>query len=113
MDWARMLAYITGTVDQELLARNEYIPSQNIANRLIGNHVPEISYGARDPIVAPVQRDTQTHQAGLCNVAKGWAGCCVIIIKKPRNLAEKSWMILWLEVDCTCAHRTLLCPVDR
>jgi hypothetical protein len=24
MDWARMLAYDTGTVDQELLARNEY-----------------------------------------------------------------------------------------
>jgi hypothetical protein len=23
MDWARMLAYITGTVDQELLLRNE------------------------------------------------------------------------------------------
>jgi hypothetical protein len=22
MDWARMLAYVTGTVDQELLARN-------------------------------------------------------------------------------------------
>ena len=25
MDWARILAYITGTVDQELLARNEYL----------------------------------------------------------------------------------------
>ncbi len=24
MDWMRMLAYITGTVDQELLLRNEY-----------------------------------------------------------------------------------------
>jgi hypothetical protein len=24
MDWARILAYVTGTVDQELLARNEY-----------------------------------------------------------------------------------------
>jgi hypothetical protein len=32
-------------------------------------------------------------EAGLCNVAKGWAGCCIIIIKKPRNLAEKSRMI--------------------
>ena len=27
-------------------------------------------------------------EAGLCNVAKGWAGYCVIIIKKPRNLAK-------------------------
>ena len=25
MEWARMLAYITGTVDQELLLRNEYL----------------------------------------------------------------------------------------
>jgi hypothetical protein len=47
-------------------------------------------------------------EAGLCNVAKGWAGCCIIIIKKPRNLAEKSRMILWLEIDCTCARTTML-----
>jgi len=25
VDWARILAYVTGTVDQELLARNEYL----------------------------------------------------------------------------------------
>jgi hypothetical protein len=57
-------------------------------------------------------------EAGLCNVAKGWAGCCIIIIKKPSNLAEKSRMILWLEVDpaqgqlcwwqTSRCHRTLL-----
>ncbi len=29
MDWARMLAYITGTVDQELLLRNEYLAVEN------------------------------------------------------------------------------------
>jgi len=29
MDWARMLAYITGTVDQELLVRNEYLVAEN------------------------------------------------------------------------------------
>ena len=29
MDWARILAYITGTVDQELLARNEYLAAEN------------------------------------------------------------------------------------
>jgi len=26
MDWARILTYVTGTMDQELLARNEYLP---------------------------------------------------------------------------------------
>jgi hypothetical protein len=29
MDWARILAYITGTVNQELLLRNEYIAAEN------------------------------------------------------------------------------------
>ena len=29
MEWARMLAYVTGTVDQELLARNEYLAVEN------------------------------------------------------------------------------------
>ena len=29
MDWARILAYVTGTVDQELLARNEYPAAEN------------------------------------------------------------------------------------
>ena len=29
MDWARILAYITGTVDQELLARSEYLAAEN------------------------------------------------------------------------------------
>jgi putative transposase len=30
MDWARILAYVTGTVDQELLARNEYLAAENL-----------------------------------------------------------------------------------
>jgi hypothetical protein len=29
MDWARILAYVTVTVDQELLARNEYLATEN------------------------------------------------------------------------------------
>ena len=29
MDWARLLVYITGTVDQELLLRNEYLVAEN------------------------------------------------------------------------------------
>jgi homeodomain-containing protein len=29
MDWARMLAFVTGLVDQELLARNEYLAAEN------------------------------------------------------------------------------------
>ena len=29
MEWARLLAYIAGTVDQELLLRNEYLVAEN------------------------------------------------------------------------------------
>jgi len=29
MDWMRMLAYITGTVDQEMLLHNEYLVAEN------------------------------------------------------------------------------------
>ena len=29
MIWAQLLAYITGTVDQELLLRNEYLAAEN------------------------------------------------------------------------------------
>jgi hypothetical protein len=29
MDLARVLAYVTGTVDQELLTRNEYLAAEN------------------------------------------------------------------------------------
>jgi putative transposase len=34
MDWARILAYVTGTVDQELLARNEYLATENRIRRI-------------------------------------------------------------------------------
>jgi hypothetical protein len=29
MDWPRVLAYVTGTLDQELLARNKYLAAEN------------------------------------------------------------------------------------
>ena len=29
MDWKTLLVYITGTVDQELLLRNEYLATEN------------------------------------------------------------------------------------
>jgi hypothetical protein len=28
MDWVRVLAYVPGTVDQELIARNEYLVTE-------------------------------------------------------------------------------------
>src|SRR5512135_2847217 len=36
MNWKRILAYITGSVDQELLLRNEYLVTEN---RLLRNQI--------------------------------------------------------------------------
>jgi putative transposase len=38
MNWKRLLAYITGTLDQELLLRNEYLATENriLRNRIKG-----------------------------------------------------------------------------
>jgi putative transposase len=47
MDWKQLLAYITGTVDQELLVRNEYLVTENriLRNQLKGR--VRLSDGAR------------------------------------------------------------------
>ena len=37
MDWKTLLAYSTGTVDQELLLRNEYLVTEN---RLLRKQIP-------------------------------------------------------------------------
>jgi hypothetical protein len=36
MDWKQLLAYITGTVDQELLLRNKYLVTEN---RILRNQI--------------------------------------------------------------------------
>ena len=36
MNWKRMLAYISGSVDQELLLRNEYLVTEN---RILKNQI--------------------------------------------------------------------------
>ena len=36
MEWARILAFIMGTVDQELLLRNEYLAAENRILRCYG-----------------------------------------------------------------------------
>jgi len=50
MIWARVLAYITGTVDQELLSRNEYLAAENrilraqIKGRLLLSHAEKTTF---------------------------------------------------------------------
>ena len=37
MDWKTMLAYVAGSVDEELLRRNEYLVAEN---RILRAHIP-------------------------------------------------------------------------
>ena len=47
MDWARILAYVTGTVDQELLGRNEYLAAENRILKEQLKHRPKLSDAER------------------------------------------------------------------
>jgi len=47
MDWARVLAYVTGAVDQELLARNEYLAAENRILKAQLNGRLRLSYADR------------------------------------------------------------------
>src|SRR2546427_8895881 len=56
MDWKTLLAYITGTVDQELLVRNEYLVTEN---RIVRNQIKgrvRLSDGERKTLAAIGQK---------------------------------------------------------
>lgn len=44
MDWACVLAYVTETVDRELLARNEYLAAENRILKTQPNGRSKLSY---------------------------------------------------------------------
>jgi hypothetical protein len=52
MEWKKLLAYITGSVDQELLLRNEYLVTEN---RMLRQQIPgrvRLSDGERKTLAA-------------------------------------------------------------
>jgi len=56
MDWKHLLAYITGTVEQELLLRNEYLVTEN---RMLRNQITgrvRLTDGERKTLAAIGQR---------------------------------------------------------
>jgi putative transposase len=56
MDWKHLLAYITGTVDQELLLRNEYLVTENRILRHQINGRVRLSDGERETLAAIGQK---------------------------------------------------------
>ena len=56
MDWKQLLAYITGTVDQELLLRNEYLVTENRILRNLMKGRLRLSDGERKVLAAIGQK---------------------------------------------------------
>jgi hypothetical protein len=57
MDWKHLLAYITGTVDQALLLRNEYLVTEN---RLLRNQITGRVHIPTDLVVAQEASDVES-----------------------------------------------------
>ena len=70
MDWARMLAYVTGTVDQELPARNEYLTAENRILKAQLNGRLKLSDAERSTLGEIAYRLGRTALAEVATVAK-------------------------------------------
>ena len=77
MDWTHLLAYITGTVDQELLLRNEYLVTENrmLRNQLKGR--VRLSDGERKTLAELGQKLGKQALAEVATIVKpdtilGW-----------------------------------------
>src|SRR6516164_1802150 len=63
-NWARLLAYVTGLVNQELLLQNEYLAAEN---RILRSHLPtpqSVKCGARHLGGDRKESGTQSARAG-------------------------------------------------
>jgi putative transposase len=77
MDWKHLLAYITGTVDQELLLRNEYLVTEN---RILRNQIKGricLSDGERKTLAEIGQKLGKPALAAVATIVKpdtilGW-----------------------------------------
>ena len=77
MDWARILAYVTGTVDQELLGRNEYLAAENRILKAQLNGRPKLSDAERGALGEIAHRLGRKVLADIATVARpdtilGW-----------------------------------------
>src|SRR5690349_15917736 len=67
--WARLLAYITGLVSQELLLQNEYLAAEN---RILRAHLPVFPIAS----VRPGTRDTGRNRQEVGTQGSDTGGCC-------------------------------------
>jgi transposase InsO family protein len=70
MDWKHLLAYITGTVDQELLVRNEYLVTENRILRNQINGRVRLSDGERKAVAELAQKLGKKALAEVASIVK-------------------------------------------
>ena len=70
MDWKHLLAYITGTVDQELLWRHEYLVTENRILRHQINGRVRLSNGERETLAAIGQKLGKQALAEVATIVK-------------------------------------------
>src|SRR5664279_5339329 len=107
MIWARMLAYITGTVDQELLLRNEYLAAENrilraqIKGRLLLSDAEKATLAEiapRDALAGILPTPTAGSDDDVVAVADEWYSNPVVTAVAPLRPARAGSQTAWLPV---------------
>ena len=70
MDWKRLLAYVTGTIDNELLLRNEYLAAENriLRSQIVGR--PRLTDGDRESLAEIGKRLGRKALGEVANIVK-------------------------------------------
>jgi putative transposase len=111
MEWKHVLAYITGSVDQELLVRNEYLVTENrILRQQITGRV-QLSHGERNTLEAIGKKLGRQALAEVATIVKpetilAWHR---MLVAKMGALGERGGPIaahpLWRAIPPVCSHR--------
>jgi putative transposase len=99
MDWARMLAYVTGTVDQELLARNEYLAAENRIMKAQLNGRLKLSDAERGALGEIGHRLGRKVLADVATVARPETiqrGCSTVRLARARRRFRRALLSTWL-----------------
>jgi hypothetical protein len=124
MHWARILAYVTGMVDQELLARNEYLAAENrilkarLKWRLQLSNAETGSLGHAVTIIGRVfaRLRTPSNQHSITSrhilrmtIKRSRSGCCP---SRPRRSAAASCALAPNARTPSCGARVCRCAAQ-
>jgi hypothetical protein len=106
MDWEHLLAYITGTVDQELLVRNEYLVTEN---RILRNHIKESikKLGVGPPRTPPPAADPDTSVGTPSRAPDSGSSPASVT-----GDARRAWSIGWVRAERSARACFSTLPVE-